>query len=241
MKRKRTTPTPTTTTLKTFFSPSPSSITKIKLLPCPICNLKFDEGNVLEEHITHCIEKAEKKALHINNDNNNTNNAFSILINASKKLTIPTLIFILDLIDNKIICSIDHHHHQNDRYTSKEYYNESFILANFPNKDKKMKVRIHLSSNIKTVSSSIPSIKNQTDNDNNIHPSVIKSMLQKGVRRGFLKEVIKLCNFLALLSLEDFIRRIPIIILEDVILHPAYPILIWTMLAQRYYYHYHYF
>ena len=130
-------------------------------------------------------------------------------------MTVPTLIFILDLIDNKIICSIDHHH-QSERFTSKDYYNESFVLTNFPNRDKKMKVRVQLSSNVKTISSSIKSIKSN-DNDN-IHPSVIKSMLQKGVRRGLVKEVIKLSNFLSLLSLEDFLRRIPIIIMVDIII-----------------------
>ena len=237
MKRKRQT---NVSNIKSFFSlSSPSSLSTTST--CPVCNKKYHDEEI-EKHTAQCIERTMSLS---NNDNNDTitsstNNAFSILIKASKKMAIPTLVYILDIVDNKLICSIDHYHHHHDRCTSKEYYNESFTLNNFPNSDKKMKVRLHLSSNIKPISSSSStttsssSSKLSSNDNDHIHTSIIKSMIQKGVRRGMTKEVLKLSNLLSINSLEDFLRRIPIIILEDVILHPAYPILVWVMLAQRY-------
>jgi hypothetical protein len=64
-----------------------------------------------------------------------------------------------------------------------------------------------------------------------LHPSLAKSMLQKAVRRKMTRKAIKLGNKLAQSSVQELFRRVPIICLEDSMLHPGYPILVWLMMA----------
>jgi hypothetical protein len=64
-----------------------------------------------------------------------------------------------------------------------------------------------------------------------IHHSLLKSMLQKAVRRRLTDTVIRLSFALASISTIELLRRLPIICLEDGFLHPGYPILIWCMVA----------
>lgn len=64
--------------------------------------------------------------------------------------------------------------------------------------------------------------------------TVIKSMIQKGVRRQLGKEVFNLATFVCQSSFHNFkelVRRILVIALEDVTLHPGLPILSWIMVA----------
>ncbi len=64
-----------------------------------------------------------------------------------------------------------------------------------------------------------------------IAPSLLKSMMQKAIRRGKSVEALRLSVALADLSLMELLRRLPVIILEDVSLHPELPVLIWLMVA----------
>lgn len=64
-----------------------------------------------------------------------------------------------------------------------------------------------------------------------IHVSLLKSMLQKAIRRGMVSEAIHIAVELCKISMGEFLRRIPIICLEDCILHPGFPIFVWLMLA----------
>ena len=61
--------------------------------------------------------------------------------------------------------------------------------------------------------------------------SVVKSALQKNVRRCRPEQAVRCALHLINLSFTDFIRRVPIIILEDSILHPSFHILVWFMVA----------
>ena len=61
--------------------------------------------------------------------------------------------------------------------------------------------------------------------------SVVKSALQKNVRRCRPEQAVRCALHLINLSFTDFIRRVPIIILEDSILHPSFHVLIWFMVA----------
>ena len=84
-----------------------------------------------------------------------------------------------------------------------------------------------------------PSSSDKTDTDKShatlirfkAHSSIIKSMLQKAIRRGKVNETAKLAAFLQQLSPEDYYRRIIIICIEDVCLHAGLPILVWLMVA----------
>jgi len=60
---------------------------------------------------------------------------------------------------------------------------------------------------------------------------VLKSILQKSIRRRRPLPAVRVAMELADKSWGDLIRRLPIIILEDSILHHDFPLLIWLMIA----------
>ncbi len=61
----------------------------------------------------------------------------------------------------------------------------------------------------------------------------LKSLLQKAIRRGNVDVAVKCAYHYILLDLQDFLRRLPIIIIEDTTLHEAYSTLIWLMVASN--------
>lgn len=61
--------------------------------------------------------------------------------------------------------------------------------------------------------------------------ALLKSMLQKGVRRRLVGPVRRLCAALLRQSPVDCLRRVPVIMMEDSSLHPALPVLVWLMMA----------
>lgn len=75
------------------------------------------------------------------------------------------------------------------------------------------------------------SARDQQPQVNPVHASVLKSMLQKGVRRRAQDKVVRLCSALMAASPQDCLRRLPIVILEDCCLHPGFPVLVWLMIA----------
>lgn len=60
---------------------------------------------------------------------------------------------------------------------------------------------------------------------------VLKSILQKGIRRRKPLPSVRVASELADKSLGDLLRRLPIIVLEDSTLHPNLPFLVWLMVA----------
>lgn len=62
--------------------------------------------------------------------------------------------------------------------------------------------------------------------------SLLKSMIQKGYRRGMTEEVARLSVEMISRCSEELLRRLPIIIIEDGLLHAALPIVVWLMIAQ---------
>ena len=61
--------------------------------------------------------------------------------------------------------------------------------------------------------------------------ALLKSMLQKGVRRRLSGPVRRLCAALLRQSPVDCLRRVPVIMMEDSSLHPSLPVLVWLMMA----------
>lgn len=59
----------------------------------------------------------------------------------------------------------------------------------------------------------------------------LKSNLQKCIRRGLNTQALKTSYHLIKLSINDFLRRISVITIEDVILHESYSTIIWVMAA----------
>lgn len=64
--------------------------------------------------------------------------------------------------------------------------------------------------------------------------TVVKSMIQKGVRRRMVEEVRNLATYAcqsSFLNFKELVRRIPVIAVEDVTLHPGLPVVVWLMIA----------
>ncbi len=60
---------------------------------------------------------------------------------------------------------------------------------------------------------------------------LLKSQLQKAIRRGDTQVAVCTAYHYLKLDIKDFLRRLPIIMLEDTILHNVFPTLIWLMIA----------
>jgi hypothetical protein len=61
---------------------------------------------------------------------------------------------------------------------------------------------------------------------------VLKSILQKSVRRRRPLPAVRVAMELMDKATGEILRRLPIIILEDSSLHPDFPLLVWTMVAE---------
>ncbi len=65
----------------------------------------------------------------------------------------------------------------------------------------------------------------------------MQSMVQKAVRRRQSEPAVRCGAELLIHSWTDFLRRLPIIMVEDAVVHPALPVIVWLMLASSRNYH----
>jgi hypothetical protein len=66
----------------------------------------------------------------------------------------------------------------------------------------------------------------------NLSKSALKSLLQKNIRLGRAESAVRIAKLLIQVSFSDFVRRLSIIMVEDAILHPGLPWLLWLMMAE---------
>jgi hypothetical protein len=71
----------------------------------------------------------------------------------------------------------------------------------------------------------------QTEQVDTATLSLLKSHLQKCIRRGLTKKALETSSFLMKYDLNAFIRRLPIIMMEDVIVHISFISLVWLTAA----------
>lgn len=88
-------------------------------------------------------------------------------------------------------------------------------------------VDLALSSTIPSATSKIRMVHRHS----RLSVPVLKSILQKAIRRRKPLPAVRVAMELADKSLGDLLRRLPIIILEDSTLHPSFPLLVWLMAA----------
>ena len=69
----------------------------------------------------------------------------------------------------------------------------------------------------------------------NVGVPLLKSNLQKAIRRGNTRVAIDTTFLLLKIAPSDFFRRLAIIYIEDVCLQDSYPIIVWLMIAQNEY------
>ncbi|GAX24494.1 hypothetical protein FisN_18Lh044 [Fistulifera solaris] len=88
-----------------------------------------------------------------------------------------------------------------------------------------------------TLSSALPSHNELTESSrwvkrhSRLSVPVLKSILQKSIRRRRPLPSVKVAMELADKSLGELLRRLPIIVLEDSTLHPDFDLLVWLMMA----------
>ena len=71
----------------------------------------------------------------------------------------------------------------------------------------------------------------QSDMPSSTSIPMLKSLLQKAIRRGMTRDAIYAARELLTLDPMVFYRRLPIIMIEDVCLHDGFCILVWHMMA----------
>jgi hypothetical protein len=60
---------------------------------------------------------------------------------------------------------------------------------------------------------------------------LLKSLLQKAIRRKDINVAVKCAFHYMTLDIQDFLRRLPIIMIEDTCIHEIFPTLVWFMIA----------
>ena len=70
-----------------------------------------------------------------------------------------------------------------------------------------------------------------SDGAPHLSPGVLKSALQKNIRRGRIVSAARCARLLLLQSPSEALRRLPVIALEDAVAHPATPLVAWLAAA----------
>jgi len=94
--------------------------------------------------------------------------------------------------------------------------------------------RLRLCSNISpsaSLDASINHVLGCTRTRSGMSVSYLKSSLQKNIRRRRAAAAVRVALELAAEDWLGLVRRLCVIILEDALLHPAFPILVWLMLV----------
>ncbi|EJK72884.1 hypothetical protein THAOC_05539 [Thalassiosira oceanica] len=119
-------------------------------------------------------------------------------------------------------------YHQNLRVASsaKEIGSSSASEGKLPPNEV---VELALTSSIPSASAALPRL---VEKHSRLNPSHLKSCLQKSTRRRSGEQAVRVAMELIDRAYDQFIRRLPIIILEDSTLHPDFGLLVWLMIAE---------
>ena len=209
---------------------------------CIICS-RLVNDDIMESHVQSCIEQSEK-LLHSpakvpkRNDDNDVPSVgatvFEHLMNAAQEQRRVVAYFRLDLVDGLLLPSF---------YFSSESVADTAASTSWNMETKIKSFRMYCEKNSNSTNifedvkvklcTNIRPVENSNDSNliSELHPGLLKSMLQKGFRRKEGSKIGKLALALSKLSLLDLLRRLPIILLEDSMLHPSFPILVWLLMA----------
>lgn len=157
-------------------------------------------------------------------------NAFESLLHASKK-RISKVLFYLEYNDGKLHPRIFLNGEAGGNDTD-TMWSCTVKLRNFSGRlttDKKAEsgCTLVLATNMAPVAVSPAPEQPMSSGD----VSLLKSMIQKGFRRCMTAKSSRLAVELLMRNPDEFLRRVPIIIVEDGLLHAGLPILVWLMIA----------
>lgn len=187
-------------------------------------NIQLDHGGECEKDSRKetCVSDASKQ------------NAFSKLLEGSKKAytTPKTVCERFHLYEDDGVINLKWFHEESDVNSSKDIvWSEKLIVKPPKTNDSVGEQEIEL-----IVSSSIPSDPEfsrimYVKKHSKFSVPVLKSILQKNVRRRRPKPSVRVAMELADKAFGELIRRLPIICLEDSFLHHEFPFLVWLMIA----------
>lgn len=202
-------------------------------IECPFCQKSYSKC-FIDLHVASHINHNEKP--YHNNESPNKrlckNTVFETMMQPRQKMKLS---FVLQIVDGALIPNININEAQPnfDVQWSCEIKISKRFMSYLGSSISDDSVVMHITTNIPSTIMTNSNTPLPSTNHNNtfIDVAILKSMLQKAFRRGNINSFVYLCIKLAIDAPDHFYRRIPIILLEDGLLHPGYPILIWMMMA----------
>lgn len=224
-----------------------------KVMEDCICCMRKIDAATMEEHLKLCIDSTLQKKLTSSPKRLSLSqatehcqaSAFQLLMEASAKQTVPVLHFRLDIIDGKLM-PLFLFSNELSTVCSSIYCNEWTAEINIKscrlycmNRDSKdssnlENVKLKISSNVKSIAATDAShsFAALQKDDSKYYITTLKSLLQKAIRRKCIDNTaIRLAYALHNISLNELLRRLPIVCLEDCLLHPNFPSIVWLMMA----------
>ncbi|KAG7357530.1 hypothetical protein IV203_002218 [Nitzschia inconspicua] len=180
-----------------------------------------------------------------NDDNGNTNNIFLHMMKKSAQVFAqrpaeppPKLFQRMHLHDNGQVTVTCYHNKENDHvhdlFLPQEQPSSlgriawsSTILVRKTTADMQLPVELTVSTSIPPAQDRIRLVRHHS----RLSVPVLKSILQKSVRRRKPLPSVRVAMELWDKSQVELLRRLPIIVLEDTTLHPDMPLLVWLMMA----------
>lgn len=214
---------------------------------CPVCGKEYPVG-FLSSHVSFHFDDASPvkqpraSSPHIKPQPASplspaTNvSAFDVLRSAQKKLQDRLVVFRLDIVDHKIlpvVCTNEvpfSEEHIQDAWTAEISMKQvtSQTSTVFPRC--KLRLCTNVSPATHVLSTNVALIPAKANNAGTI--AILKSMIQKAFRRRRAAEAGRLALYLCRISIDECLRRILIIMIEDGALHIGYPVIVWCMMAQ---------
>jgi len=220
---------------------------------CPFCSKLFSEESI-ENHVNiHLLLSDSKRKIEPNASSsqissrfvssNDENDAFSILLQSSQTKAPKKVEFCLYLTSSgKYLPSIQFTGETGDVPSHSTLWSSKVRIKGVQcgsSSSEKRELCVELKTNIlpSTSSSKMPTKLTSKDTQSGssssfTSPAIIKSMLQKAIRRKNSSAAARLALELYRISPSELLRRLPVIIIEDSSLHPAYPLLVWCLLAE---------
>ena len=197
------------------------------------CSVDLCEGLHKQQKIDN-TDNAYQNMLAMPSKISKLKNGFDVLMENSKASNAQILYYSLMLNDNFLDANfIFSREALNNNFKTNSVWSATINISNNSSSRKDIvqinNYKLRLITNIK--SNNIQNNDNIQFNNSIHYISILKSMVQKAARRRNMSAVVRLSIELSKNDLTEFFRRIPIIILEDCLLHPAYPIIIWLMIA----------
>jgi hypothetical protein len=159
-------------------------------------------------------------------------NAFTQMLNSSKKMFAEKEVqkqrFHLSEVDGTL--DLQWISDENDAIPSNvEWTGKLMIRAPKDATDNEQEIELSVTSSIKSEPEFVRA--HYVERHSRFSVPVLKSILQKSIRRRRPKPSVRLAMELADKSFGELIRRLPIICLEDSFLHHEFPFLVWLMIA----------